>query len=1063
MGTSSWGFHVGPGGNRNGIGEQWFALDAAGISATLKSADDYGPCGELAAIAAASGINHHVIYRLSTAGQNDGFNYDVPNYNLSPDDAAALHWQKTKARLPASFDKQRVWVELVNEVDKNRADWLGRFAVAAATRANADGFKVALFGWSAGEPEPNHWELPGMLAYLDYCGARPSAAAISLHEYSYDRNQMAEAYPHLIGRFLNIINTCAAHNIPYPTVHITEWGWEYQNVPDVATAMNHIAWANSIYAPYPNVKGMAIWYLGGGFGDIANQTQKLIAPVTAFNLANVDPSEPDEPTDPPGQPIVIQNAGFEVDWGTVSSHDAMRITDTGIEVIQVGNIFTPPGWMTWFRHREGELAQPEARDTRALNPNRMRSGIKGQLLFTFYRKHDAGFWQRVVVGKGKRVRFSAYAHAWSSQIDNPRWSEGAGEQPFFAVEGTIPTTPQQAYDDLTNFRFWVGIDPTGGTNPLAGTVVWGAAAHIYNAFAMVPAVEVTTQADTITVFMRSDTRWAFKHNDAYWDDCTLELVADPDPPTPPVNYKVTAHLTPQSLARAEYDLIADEAVPLKQSVVFSADDAARLVAPGLPGSKVVAWWPERWQDDIVAWLKARGVTIVETRPQSPPTPEFSLSSPVSGIPLVITSGGKFNAPRDYSDPRYRHHEGLDLKAVNANGQPVKVIAAAAGLIDGIRRNDPGDGYGLYVRTKHTVENTVYYIWYGHLGAIPSALAVGQSVTVGQQLGVAGNSGNSTGIHLHLTVQRVPGGLPGYIVDSVIDPAPLLGLPPTNLPGPNPEPPYKYNGPPVTFSPALHAPGSDGEWLRPQVQALYDKVKLPVKWLSNGISADYWQRFNKPVFHLIRVFWKADQKKTPQQAWDQDIKDGVLRFYANGGRNFELLNEVNIEGVGVNWNNGDEAGAWLVGLATIIRGNCPEARLYFPGMSPGVPWTNQFAWTNKAWPMLKPHCHGFCLHAYTGIVNDEVAAAAEIINQVKEAQVYLNLQVPLVLSEASVNRAAAPAYKARVYRRVENGLRSVPGIQAVCWFISSWENAPNNEDSNQESWVKYGIGEAYSNL
>ena len=365
MGTSSWGFHVGPGGNRNGIGVHWQDLDAAGISATLKSADDYGPCGELAAIAAASGVTHHIIFRLSTAGQNDGYNYDVPNYNLSPDDAAALHWQKTKARLPAAFDKQRIWVELVNEVDKNRADWLGRFAVAAATRANADGFKVALFGWSAGEPEPNHWELPGMLAYLDYCGARPGAAAISLHEYSYDRNQIVGAYPHLIGRFLNIINTCAAHNIPYPTVHITEWGWEYQNVPDVATAMNHIAWANSIYAPYPNVKGMAIWYLGGGFGDIANQTQKLITPVTAFNLANVDPSEPDEPTDPPGQPIVIQNAGFEVDWGTVSSHDAMRITDTGIEVIQVGNIFTPPGWMTWFRHREGELAQPEVRDTRA--------------------------------------------------------------------------------------------------------------------------------------------------------------------------------------------------------------------------------------------------------------------------------------------------------------------------------------------------------------------------------------------------------------------------------------------------------------------------------------------------------------------------------------------------------------------------------------------------------------------------------------------------------------------------------------------------------------------------
>lgn len=745
---SIFGFHTGPGGNRNGIGDHWQSLDAAALPSFLKAVDDYGPCYDLARIAAASGVAHTVIFRLSTAGQNDGYDYDVPNYNLAPSDAAALHWQKTKAKLPANFDKARVWVEPINEVDKNRSDWLGWFAVDLATIANREGYKVTLFGWSSGEPEPQHWNTAGMLAYLDYCATRGNAAAISVHEYSYDKNKMVEAYPHMIGRFTNIINTCAAHNIPYPTIHITEWGWEYNNVPDVNTAMIHIAWANSIYAPYPNAKGLAIWYLGAGFGDIANQAQRLIAPVTTFNLNNNEPGEPDPPSP---QPLIIQNAGFEVDWATVSNHDAMRITDGGIEVIQVGNIFTPPGWMTWFRHHEGELAQPEVRDARSRNPDRMRSGIKGQLLFTFYRKHDAGFWQKVIVGSGKRVRFTAYAHAWSSQNDNPRWSEGTGEQPFFAIEGTVPPEPKQTHDDLINFRFQVGIDPTGGTNPFASTVIWGAAAHIYNAFAAVPHVEVTTQANTITLFLRSRTAWAFKHNDAYWDDCILELIEEPDPPTPPVNYKVVAHLTPQTLTRAEYDVIANEAVPLKQSVVFSADDAARLVAPGLPGSKVVAWWQERWQDDIVAWLKAKGVKIVETRPQSPPAPDFSLSSPVQGIALSITD--PFNSPRNYNPP---YHEGTDFRAVNANGQPANIVAAAAGTVDGIRRTDPGNGYGLYVRTRHVVGATTYYVWYGHLGSIAAALSVGQTVVKGQLLGVAGNSGNSTGVHLHLTVQKVPG-------------------------------------------------------------------------------------------------------------------------------------------------------------------------------------------------------------------------------------------------------------------------------------------------------------------
>ncbi|MCA9980752.1 MAG: hypothetical protein KDD89_07965, partial [Anaerolineales bacterium] len=38
------------------------------------------------------------------------------------------------------------------------------------------------------------------------------------------------------------------------------------------------------YAAYPEVKGAAIWYLGGWFGEIHNQAQKLIAPVTDYSL-----------------------------------------------------------------------------------------------------------------------------------------------------------------------------------------------------------------------------------------------------------------------------------------------------------------------------------------------------------------------------------------------------------------------------------------------------------------------------------------------------------------------------------------------------------------------------------------------------------------------------------------------------------------------------------------------------------------------------------------------------------------------------------------------------------
>ena len=66
------GFHTGPGGNRSGIGNYFSQLDYAGLPATIKSADDYGPCWELTQFAKASGVDHQIIFRLTTAGQKDG-------------------------------------------------------------------------------------------------------------------------------------------------------------------------------------------------------------------------------------------------------------------------------------------------------------------------------------------------------------------------------------------------------------------------------------------------------------------------------------------------------------------------------------------------------------------------------------------------------------------------------------------------------------------------------------------------------------------------------------------------------------------------------------------------------------------------------------------------------------------------------------------------------------------------------------------------------------------------------------------------------------------------------
>jgi len=287
------GFHTGPGGNPTGIGDYFRALDGAGIPAVVKSADNYGPCGELAGIAAQSGVEHVIVFRLSTAGQNAPDvpperleHFDIPDYTLSPAEAAAKHWQTTLGKLPPEFDRDRVWLEVINEVDKNRSDWLGHFAAEIGRRALDERYKVTLFGWSSGEPEPEHWETEGMLRYLRMCANRPRRLAVSLHEYSLTRDDIRDGFPHKLGRFQQLFAACDAHGLARPTVHITEWGWEDRRIPGSwQQAMADIHWAAALYAAHPQVKGAAIWYLGAGYDNIANRVQPLIARIAEYTTS----------------------------------------------------------------------------------------------------------------------------------------------------------------------------------------------------------------------------------------------------------------------------------------------------------------------------------------------------------------------------------------------------------------------------------------------------------------------------------------------------------------------------------------------------------------------------------------------------------------------------------------------------------------------------------------------------------------------------------------------------------------------------------------------------------
>ena len=274
------GFHTSLGGNQQGLDEWMRQLDTAGVPIFLKSVDNAEPLYHAQELMKQSGVPHILVYRRS------GDEYDVPRYDLPPAEAARLHWEQHTAVFPPELDPNLVWLETINEPDKNRAEWLAEFALATAELALADGFRWAAFGWASGEPELADWQSPPMLRFLQLAGQHPDQIAIALHEYSYLAEDIQHEFPYKVGRFRFLFQAADAHQLPRPTVLITEWGWAYQHIPPLPQATADVAWAAELYAPHPQIKGAAIWHIGEGYADIADQVQPLIPFLTTYALTH---------------------------------------------------------------------------------------------------------------------------------------------------------------------------------------------------------------------------------------------------------------------------------------------------------------------------------------------------------------------------------------------------------------------------------------------------------------------------------------------------------------------------------------------------------------------------------------------------------------------------------------------------------------------------------------------------------------------------------------------------------------------------------------------------------
>ncbi|WP_327359450.1 M23 family metallopeptidase [Streptomyces sp. NBC_01304] len=117
---------------------------------------------------------------------------------------------------------------------------------------------------------------------------------------------------------------------------------------------------------------------------------------------------------------------------------------------------------------------------------------------------------------------------------------------------------------------------------------------------------------------------------------------------------------------------------------------------------------------------------------------------------------RLSAPYSSAGPHWkRRHTGQDFAV--AVGTVVRAVGAGT-----VISASCGDGFGHQMLIQHA---DGYYSHYAHLSMLHAR--AGERVAAGQPIALSGNSGNSTGPHLHFEIRITP------YLGSGIDPIPWL--------------------------------------------------------------------------------------------------------------------------------------------------------------------------------------------------------------------------------------------------------------------------------------------------
>ncbi|WP_238654495.1 M23 family metallopeptidase [Paenibacillus piscarius] len=211
-------------------------------------------------------------------------------------------------------------------------------------------------------------------------------------------------------------------------------------------------------------------------------------------------------------------------------------------------------------------------------------------------------------------------------------------------------------------------------------------------------------------------------------------------PQPDLTVVTVEHVSEQVVTEPEVIIRKSDQLPAGKR---------KVVRPGQTGLKTMQYRLTKENGRVVQeeWLGQEVVKASLPEVVYSGTKVMEKAAEKTAVKTVGEATGMFAWPvtgarisSSYGERWGRTHKGLDLVSGNRT-----IRAADAGTVSfaGVQR-----GYGNVVIVNH---NNGYSTYYGHLSRI--SVSAGQRVGQGTQIGIMGNTGRSTGTHLHFEIRK----------------------------------------------------------------------------------------------------------------------------------------------------------------------------------------------------------------------------------------------------------------------------------------------------------------------